>query len=133
MEDACLATESASRPRTGEWGRGRRRPSPRVDIPDRKNGLREMAPLYVEILQAPTPHLRGIAAAQGCSLWLVAKRTDMWLNRVLDTAENCRVIHALPRFLEALGEMPPDTWRACLHGSTSPVPRAAGEVDDAGV
>ena len=95
--------------------------------------MREMAPVYVEVLQALTPHLHWMPPAQGCSLWRVAKRTDMWLNRVLDTAEDCRVIHALPRFSEALGEMPPDTWRSRLHVSTSPLPRAVGEVDDAGV
>ena len=93
--------------------------------------MREMAPLYVEVLQALTPHLHWIAAAQRCSLWRVAKRSDMWLNRAFDTAENYRVINTLPRFLEALGEMPPNTWRLCLHVSTSPVPRAVGEVDDA--
>ena len=41
------------------------------------------------------------------------------------------MLHALPKFLEALGEMSPNTWRSCLHVSTSPVVREVGEVDDA--
>ena len=54
-----------------------------------------------------------------------------WLNRVLDTAEDYRLLHALPKFLEALREMSPDTWRSCLHVSNFPVPRAVWDVDDA--
>ena len=55
----------------------------------------------------------------------------MWLNRVSNTVEDYRLLHALPKFLEALREMSPVAWRSCLHVSTSPVPRALGEVDDA--
>ena len=40
-------------------------------------------------------------------------------------------MHALPKFLEALRELSPDTWRSCLHVSTSPFPSAVGGVDDA--
>ena len=90
-----------------------------------------MAPLYLEFMQALTPHFHWIAAAQRCNLWLVAKRTDMWLNHVSDTAEDYRLLHGLPKFLVVLGEMSSDTWRSYLHISTSPVPRALGEVDDA--
>ena len=93
--------------------------------------MRKMAPLYLEFMQALAPHFHWIAAAQRCSLWLVAKHADLWLNRVFDTAEDYRLLHALPKFLEALGEMSLDTWRSCLHVSTSPVPRVVGEVYDA--
>ena len=90
-----------------------------------------MAPLYLEFMHTLTPHFHWIAAAQSCSLRLVAKRIGLWLNRVFDTAEDYRVLHALPKVLEALREMFPYTWRSYLHVSTSPVPRAVGDVDDA--
>ena len=60
-----------------------------------------------------------------------ARVTGLWLNQVFDTAEDCRLLHALPKVLEALRGLSPDTWCSCLHVSTSPVPRAVGDVDDA--
>ena len=110
---------------------GWRRPDPRFEGPDRVDRVQEMAPLYLEFMETPTPHFRWIAAAQTCSLWLVAQRTGVWRNRVFDMAEDYCLQHALPKFLEALRGMSPDIWRSCLHVSTSPVPRAVGEVDDA--
>ena len=43
--------------------------------------------------------------------------------------QDYRLQHALPKFLEALSELSPDTWHSCLHVSTSPIPRAVGDVD----
>ena len=82
-------------------------------------------------MQTLSPHFHWIATTQRCSLWLVAKRTGLWRNRVFDTAKDYRLLHALPKFLEARREMSPDTWRSCLHVSTSSIPRAVGDVDDA--
>ena len=90
-----------------------------------------MAPLYLEFMQSLTPHFHWITAAQRCGLWLVAKRTDLWLNHIFDAVEYYRLLHAVPKFLEALREMSPDTWRSYLHLCTSPYLRAAGDVDDA--
>ena len=58
-----------------------------VDGADRGDRVREIAPLYLEFIQALTPHCDRIVVAQWCSLWLVAKRTDLWLNRAFDAAE----------------------------------------------
>ena len=121
----CLATK-AWRARGGGW----LRPDPRVAGPDRGDRVHKVAPLYLESIQTFTPHFHWIAAAQRCNLWLVAKRIGLWLNRVFDAAEDYRLQHAPPKFLEALREMSPDTWRSCLHVSTPPVPRAVGVVDD---
>ena len=63
-------------------------------------------------------------------MWLVAERTGLCLNRIFDTVEEYRLLHALPTFPEAPREVSPDTWRSCLHVSTSPIPRAVGDVDD---
>ena len=93
--------------------------------------MQAAAPLYLESMQTLTPHLHWIAINLKCSLWLVAECTDLWLNRVFDTSEDYRLLHALPKFLEALQGMSPDTWLSRLHVSTSPVPRAVGEVEDA--
>ena len=49
----------------------------------------------LNFMQALTPHFYSIAAAQRCSMWVVAKRIDLWLNRVADTAEDYRLLHAL--------------------------------------
>ena len=88
-----------------------------------------MAHLYLEFMRPLNPHFHSIAAKG--SLWLMAKRIGLWLNSVFDTAQDYRLPHALPNFLEALREMSPDTWRSCLHVSTSSVPRAVGDVNDA--
>ena len=126
MESAFLA--AAERHMSKAWRAGRWwRPKPGGDGPntgDRR--VHKMAPLYLEFMQAFTPHFHWIAASLRCSVWLVAKRTSLWLNHVSDTAEDYRLQHALPRFLEALRELSPDTWRSCLHVSTSPIPRAVG-------
>ena len=93
--------------------------------------MRSLAPLYLEFMRTLTPQIHWIAASLRCSLWLVAKRTSLWLNRIFDTAEDYRLLHALPQFLEALRGLSPDRWRSCLHVSTSPAPRAVGDVDKA--
>ena len=62
---------------------------------------------------------------------MVAKRVDLWLNRVFDTAEDFRLRGALPALLSALRELHPDSWEACLHVNTSPIPRFMGGVEDA--
>ena len=90
-----------------------------------------MPPLYLEFMQALTPHFQWIAASLRCSLWLVAKHIGVWLDRIFDTAEDYRLLHALPKFLQALRDLSRDTWRSCLHVSTSPIPRATRDVDDA--
>ena len=51
----------------------------------------------------------------------MAKSTGLWLNRVLHTVEDYRLLHALPKFLEARRGLSPDTWRACLHVSNFPI------------
>ena len=106
-------------------------PKPRVDGPDRGDRVRPMAPLYLEFTQTLTPHFHWIAAAQRFSLWLVAKRTNLWPNCVFDTAEDYRVLHVVPKFVEALREMLPGTWRSCLHVFIFPIPQAVGDVDNA--
>ena len=60
-----------------------------------------------------------------------AKRTGLCLYRVFATADDYRLLHALPKFLEALRALSSDTWCSCLHLSTSLVPRAVWDVDDA--
>ena len=55
----------------------------------------------------------------------------LWLNRVFDTAEDFRLRGALPALLRALRTLQPDSWEACLHVNTSPIPRFMGGVEDA--
>ena len=88
--------------------------------------VREQPPLFLEFMQALTPHFHWIAEREGCSLWMVVKRVDLWLNRVFDTAEDFRLRGALPALLGALRKLPPESWEACLHVNTSPVPRVLG-------
>ena len=57
--------------------------------------MQTLAPLDLELMQALTPHFDWIAAILRCSLWPAAKRTGLWLNRVFDTAEDYRLLHAL--------------------------------------
>ena len=82
-------------------------------------------------MQALTPHFHWIAERERCGLWMVAKRVDLWLNRVFDTAEDFRLRGALPALLSALRALHPDAWEACLHINTSPIPRFMGGVEDA--
>ena len=85
--------------------------------------MQEQPPLFLEFMQALTPHFHWIAERERCGLWMVAKRVDLWLNRVFDTAEDFRLQGALPALLGALRKLHPDAWEACLHINTSPIPR----------
>ena len=82
--------------------------------------MREQPPLFLEFMQALTPHFHCIAERERCALWMVAKRVDLWLNRVFDTAEDFRWRGALPAPLRALRTLHPDSWEVCLHVNTSP-------------
>ena len=117
---------SASRPRLrggrSEW----RRPPPLCKGPDRGRRVREQPPLFLEFMQALTPYFHWIAEREGCGLWMVVKRVDLWLNRVFDTAEDFRLRGALPALLGALRTLQPESWEACLHVNTSPIPRLVG-------
>ena len=93
--------------------------------------MREQPPLFLEFMQTLTPHFHWIAERERCGLWMVAKRVDLWLNRVFDTAEDFRLRGALPALLSALRAFHPDSWEACLHVNTSPIPRFMGGVEDA--
>ena len=93
--------------------------------------MQEQPPLFLEFMQALTPHFHWIAERERCGLWMVAKRVDLWLNRVFDTAEDFRLQGALPALLGALRKLHPDAWEACLHINTSPIPRFMGGVEDA--
>ena len=93
--------------------------------------MRSLAPLYLELMQTLTPHFQWIGASLRCSLWLVAKRTGLSLKRVFETAVDYCAQHALPDFLEGVKGLFLDMWCSCLHVSTSPVPWAVGDVDDA--
>ena len=93
--------------------------------------MREQPPLFLEFMQALTPHFHWIAEREGCSLWMVVKRVDLWPNRVFDTAEDFRLRGALPALLGALRKLQPESWEACLHVNTSPVPRVVRGVEDA--
>ena len=93
--------------------------------------MQEQPPLFLEFMQALTPHFHWIAKRERCGLWMVAKRVDLWLNRVFDTAEDFRLQGALPALLGALRKLHPDAWEACLHINTSPIPRFMGGVEDA--
>ena len=95
--------------------------------------MRAQYPLHhgLEFMQALTPHFHWIAERERCGLWMVAKRVDLWLNRVFDTAEDFRLRGALPALLRALRALHPDAWEACLHVNTSPIPRFMGGVEDA--
>ena len=99
--------------------------------PDRGGRVQEQPPLFLEFMQALTPHFYWIAEREHCGLWMVAKRVDLWLNRVFDTAEDFRLQGALPALLVALRKLHPDAWEACLHINTSPIPRFMGGVEDA--
>ena len=101
-ESAFLA--AVGRLATKTWsagGAGGGDPSPGLTarIGDKVCG---MAPLCVEFMQALPPHFYWNAASLRCSMLPVAERTGLWLNRVFDTAEDYRLLHALPTFLEAL-------------------------------
>ena len=123
---------SVSRPRLGggraQW---RRPPPPLCKGPDRGGRVQEQPPLFLEFMQTLTPHFHWIAERERCGLWMVAKRVDLWLNRVFDTAEDFRLQGALPALLGALRKLHPDAWEACLHINTSPIPRFMGGVEDA--
>ena len=108
-----------------------RRPAPLCKGPDRGRRVQEEPPLFLEFMQALTPHLHWIAEREGCSLWMVVKRVDLWLNRVFDTAEDFRLRGALPALSGALRKLQPESWEACLHINTSPVPRVVGGLKDA--
>ena len=101
-------------------------PPPLCKGPDRGRRVREQPPLFLEFMQALTPHFHWIAERERCGLWMVAKRVDLWLNRVFDTAEDFRLRGALPALLRALRTLHPDSWEACLHVNTSPIPRFMG-------
>ena len=122
---------SASRPRLGGGRAQWRRPPPLYKGPDRGRRVQEQAPLFLEFMQALTPHFHWIAERERCGLWMVAKRVDLWLNRVFDTAEDFRLRKALPALLSALRALHPDSWEACLHVNTSPILRFMGGVEDA--
>ena len=77
-------------------------------------------------MPALTPHFHLIAEREGCGLWMVVKRVDLWLNRVFDTADDFRLRRALPALLKALCTLQPDSWVACLYINTSPIPRLVG-------
>ena len=117
---------SASRPRLGGGRSQWRQPPPLCKGPDRGRRVREQPPLFLEFMQALTPHFHWIAEQERCGLWMVAKRVDLWLNRVFDTAEDFRLRGALPALLRALRTLHPDSWEACLHVNTSPIPRFMG-------
>ena len=91
----------------------------------------DQPPLFLEFMQALTPHFHWIADREGCSLWMVVKRVDLWLDRVFDTTEDFRLKGALPALLASLHNLQPELWEACLHISTSPIPRMVGGVEDA--
>ena len=93
--------------------------------------MREQPPLFLEFMQALTPHFHWIAERERCGLWMVAKRVYLWLNRVFDIAEDFRLRGALPALLGALRTLHPDSWEACLHVTTPPIPRFMGGVEDA--
>ena len=61
----------------------------------------------------------------------MAKRIGLWLNRVFDTADDYGLLHALPKFPEVLCEMSPVIWQLYVRVSTSPIPQADWDVDDA--
>ena len=117
---------SVSRPRLGGGRSQWRRPPPLCKGPDRGGRVQEQPPLFLEFMQALTPHFHWIAERERCGLWMVAKRVDLWLNRVFDTAEDFRLQGALPALLSALRTLHPDAWEACLHVNTSPIPRFMG-------
>ena len=121
----------ASRPRLGGGRSQWRHPPPLCKGPDRGRRVREQPPLFLEFMRALTPHFHWIAERERCGLWMVAKRVDLWLNRVFDTAEDFRLRGALPALLRALRTLHPDSWEACLHVNTSPIPRFMGGVEDA--
>ena len=106
-------------------------PPPLCKGPDRGRRVREQPPLFLEFMQALTPHFHWIAERERCGLWMVAKRVDLWLNRVFDTTEDFRLRGALPALLRALRTLHPDSWEARLHVNTSPIPRFMGGVEDA--
>ena len=122
---------SASRPRLRGGRSELGRPPPLCKGPDRGRRVREQPPLFHEFMQALTPHFHWIAEREGCSLWMVLKRVDLWLNRVFDTAEDFRFRGALRALLGALRKPQPESWEACLHVNTSPVPGVVGGVEDA--
>ena len=49
----------------------------------------------------------------------------MALDRIFDTAKDCRLGLTVPALLEALHTLTPESWESCLHTSTPPVLRAA--------
>ena len=93
--------------------------------------MQEQLPLFLEFMQALSPHFHWIAERERCGLWMVAKRLGLWLNRVFDTAEDFGLRWALPALLSALRTLHPDALEACLHVNTSPIPRFMGVVEDA--
>ena len=127
VEGAFVA--AAERLKAKAWGRAgpvASPPPPLCKGPDRGGRVQEQPPLFLEFMQALTPHFHWIAERERCGLWMVAKRVDLWLNRVFDTAEDFRLQGALPALLGALRKLHPDAWEACLHINTSPIPRFMG-------
>ena len=120
----------ASRPRRDRRRERWRRPDPSCKGPDRGARVKADPSPYLEFMRALTPHFHWIAANLRCSLWLVVKHTDLWLNRVFDTAEDFRLAQAMPTLLRAMQGMTPETWESCLHITTSPIPRVVGDVGD---
>ena len=102
VASAFVAAADCSRPRLrggrSEW----RQPPPLCKGPDRGRRVRGQPPLFLEFMQALTPHFHSIAEREGCSLWMVVKRVHLWLNRVFDTAEDFRLRGTLPALLGAL-------------------------------
>ena len=132
VEGAFVA--AAERLKAKAWGRAgpvASPPPPLCKGPDRGGRVQEQPPLFLEFMQTITPHFHWIAERERCGLWMVAKRVDLWLNRVFDTAEDFRLQGALPALLGALRKLHPDAWEACLHINTSPIPRFMGGVEDA--
>ena len=132
VEGAFVA--AAERLKAKAWGRAgpvASPPPPLCKGPDRGGRVQEQPPLFLEFMQALTPYFHWIAERERCGLWMVAKRVDLWLNRVFDTAEDFRLQGALPALLGALRKLHPDAWEACLHINTSPISRFMGGVEDA--
>ena len=132
MEGTFVA--AAERLKAKAWGRASPVASPPPPLckgPDRGGRVQKQPPLFLEFMQALTPHFHWIAERERCGLWMVAKRVDLWLNRVFDTAEDFRLQGALPALLGASRKLHPDAWETCLHINTSPIPRFMGGVEDA--
>ena len=85
-------------------------------------------PLFLEFLTVCTTHLGLPQVELRCTPRVLVKRLTLFVYRVFDTAEDCRVPTAASMLVKAVQDVKHEDWRGLLHVTTFCTPRA-GKVN----